>query len=87
VIKIWALLRGNAEIIAVAGAQSAFAMTAGGGLDIAVSRHVAIRPAQVEYYMTKFSRWIEQSPEQFPLWRWNCAAPGRKMIRLGTLLG
>jgi opacity protein-like surface antigen/outer membrane protein OmpA-like peptidoglycan-associated protein len=36
-------------------AQSAFAMTAGGGLDIGLSRHFSIRAVQAEYMMTRFS--------------------------------
>ena len=36
-------------------AQSAFAMTAGGGLDIGLSRHFSIRAVQAEYLMTQFS--------------------------------
>jgi hypothetical protein len=35
------------------GTQDHFAMTAGGGLDFRVSRHVALRPIQAEYFMTK----------------------------------
>jgi opacity protein-like surface antigen len=34
--------------------QNAFAMTAGGGLDIKVRRHLAIRVIQAEYMMTRF---------------------------------
>jgi opacity protein-like surface antigen len=34
--------------------QNAFAMTAGGGLDIRVHRHLAIRVIQAEYLMTRF---------------------------------
>jgi len=34
--------------------ENKFAMTAGGGLDIGVSRHVAIRLVQAEYLMTSF---------------------------------
>jgi outer membrane protein OmpA-like peptidoglycan-associated protein len=34
--------------------ESAFAMTAGGGLDIRVHRHIAIRVIQAEYLMTRF---------------------------------
>jgi len=34
--------------------ESAFAMTAGGGLDIRLRRHFAIRPIQAEYLMTRF---------------------------------
>jgi opacity protein-like surface antigen len=35
------------------GGQDHFAMTAGGGLDFKVSRHVSLRPIQAEYFMTK----------------------------------
>ncbi len=33
--------------------ENNFAMTAGGGIDFNVSRHVSIRPVQAEYFMTK----------------------------------
>jgi len=36
-------------------AQDTFAMTAGGGLDIALTRHVSLRTVQAEYMMTRFS--------------------------------
>jgi outer membrane protein OmpA-like peptidoglycan-associated protein len=36
-------------------AQDSFAMTAGGGLDVRVHRHIAIRIIQAEYLMTRFS--------------------------------
>ena len=32
---------------------NSFAMTAGGGIDFKVSRHVSVRPVQAEYFMTK----------------------------------
>jgi len=35
------------------GSENNFAMTAGGGIDIKVSRHISVRPAQAEYFMTK----------------------------------
>jgi hypothetical protein len=35
--------------------ENAFAMTAGGGIDIRVHRHLAIRPIQAEYLMTRFA--------------------------------
>jgi hypothetical protein len=37
------------------GSITVFAMTAGGGVDIGVSRHIAIRPAQAEYFLTALS--------------------------------
>jgi len=35
------------------GTEDNFAMTAGGGIDFKVSRHVSVRPIQAEYFMTK----------------------------------
>jgi opacity protein-like surface antigen len=35
--------------------ENAFAMTVGGGLDWNVTPHIAIRPVQLEYLMTRFS--------------------------------
>jgi opacity protein-like surface antigen len=32
---------------------TAFAMTAGGGLDIKISKHVSFRPVQLEYFLTR----------------------------------
>ena len=37
------------------GSVGAFAMTVGGGIDVRISRHIAIRPAQAEYFLTKFN--------------------------------
>jgi opacity protein-like surface antigen len=36
-------------------AQDAFAMTAGAGLDIALTRHISLRAVQAEYMMTRFA--------------------------------
>jgi opacity protein-like surface antigen len=36
------------------GSENAFAMAAGGGLDIKMSPHIHIRPVQAEYFMTTF---------------------------------
>jgi opacity protein-like surface antigen len=38
----------------VLGSKTAFGTTAGGGIDVTVSRHVAVRPIQAEYFLTKF---------------------------------
>jgi hypothetical protein len=35
------------------GPENNLAMTAGGGIDCKVSRHVSVRPVQAEYFMTK----------------------------------
>jgi len=44
----------NANSFGTAGSQNAFALTAGGGVDVKVLDHVAIRPFQAEYLMTRF---------------------------------
>jgi hypothetical protein len=35
--------------------QNAFAMMAGGGVDIKISKHMAFRPIEFDYYQTRFS--------------------------------
>jgi hypothetical protein len=35
--------------------QNAFAMMAGGGVDIKLSKHMAFRPIEFDYYLTRFS--------------------------------
>ena len=41
------------EGIGDSSSENSFAMTAGGGIDFKVSRHVSIRPVQAEYFLTK----------------------------------
>ena len=36
------------------GSQTTFAMAAGGGLDIKLSRKITLRPIQLDYYLTRF---------------------------------
>jgi hypothetical protein len=38
----------------VLGSKTHFGSTAGGGIDVTLSRHVAVRPVQAEYFLTKF---------------------------------
>jgi hypothetical protein len=38
----------------VAGSANAFAMTAGGGLDIGFTPHIALRAFEADYYLTRF---------------------------------
>lgn len=37
------------------GSSNAFALIAGGGLDIAVTRHIAIRAVEADFYRTQFA--------------------------------
>jgi len=45
---------GGGDGLAFSDSDNSFAMTVGGGLDVKVSRHFSIRPAQVDYLLTRF---------------------------------
>jgi Outer membrane protein beta-barrel domain len=53
VLPISPVLPGEAVTARVAASQTAFAMTAGGGLDVKIGKHVGFRPVQLEYFMTR----------------------------------
>ena len=38
----------------IAGSPNVFALSAGGGLDIRLNRHFAVRAAEVDYFLTRF---------------------------------
>jgi hypothetical protein len=42
----------------IAGSSNAFAMTAGGGLDIQLSEHFAVRAIQADYFYTRFTNGV-----------------------------
>jgi outer membrane immunogenic protein len=42
----------------LAGSANAFAMTAGGGLDIGLTRHIALRVFEADYYLTRFDNGV-----------------------------
>ncbi|MFZ0738089.1 MAG: hypothetical protein WBL70_10435 [Candidatus Acidiferrales bacterium] len=47
------------------GWQSHFAMTAGGGIDVRVSKHFSIRPVQAEYFMTRIPDGLNNRQNNF----------------------
>lgn len=47
------------------GVTSAFAVTAGGGLDCKLSKLISIRPVQAEYYLTKFNDGLNNRQNNF----------------------
>ena len=47
------LIPGQPITARLGASQTAFAMTAGGGLDIRISKHVSFRPIGVDYYLTR----------------------------------
>ncbi len=40
------------------GSANAFAITAGGGLDISLTRHIALRALEADYYLTRFDNGV-----------------------------
>jgi hypothetical protein len=51
--------------IVQSGWQNHFAMTAGGGIDISVSKHFSIRPVQAEYFLTKIPDGLNNRQNNF----------------------
>jgi len=47
------------------GPENHFAMAVGGGIDFTVSKHVAVRPAQAEYFMTKIPDGLNNQQNNF----------------------
>ena len=43
--------------------QTAFAMTAGGGLDIKINKHVSFRPVQLEYFLTQLHHYRDAADD------------------------
>jgi outer membrane immunogenic protein len=43
---------------ALPGSANAFAMTAGGGLDISLTRHISLRAFEADYYLTHFGNGV-----------------------------
>lgn len=51
---LFGVARANAGIAGATGTANAFGSAFGGGLDVSVSHHLAIRPFQVDYLLTRF---------------------------------
>jgi outer membrane immunogenic protein len=47
--------------------ENNFAMTAGGGIDFKVSKHVSVRPIQAEYFMTKIPNGLNDRQDNLRL--------------------
>ena len=52
-------------IVRSTGTENNFAMTAGGGVDFKVSKHVSVRPVQAEYFMTKIPDGLNNRQNNF----------------------
>jgi len=51
--------------IQTSGWQSHFAMTTGGGIDVKISKHFSLRPAQAEYFLTKIPDGLNNRQNNF----------------------
>jgi|HubBroStandDraft_1064217.scaffolds.fasta_scaffold00016_83 outer membrane immunogenic protein len=47
------------------GSADAFAMIAGGGLDIGLTRHIALRAFEADYYLTRFDNGVNDHQNNF----------------------
>jgi opacity protein-like surface antigen len=45
----------GADVLVTPNSQNAFAMTIGGGIDYRLNQHFSIRPAKVDYLLTRFN--------------------------------
>jgi outer membrane immunogenic protein len=48
-----------------AGSANSFAMTAGGGVDVKLASHIALRAFQVDYYLTRFDNRVNSEQNNF----------------------
>jgi hypothetical protein len=65
--------------------HTGFAMFAGGGLDITVSKHIAIRPFCAEYYLTRLPNLPDQVPGTNSSNKNNFRASGGVVFRFGKM--
>jgi outer membrane immunogenic protein len=49
----------------LAGSETAFAMTAGGGLDVKLSHHLSLRVVQADYFLTHFNNSLNNRQNDF----------------------
>jgi hypothetical protein len=52
--NVYANLFKAADVMGLSANNNGFAMAFGGGLDFAVAKHVAVRPVQFDYFMTRY---------------------------------
>ncbi len=57
--NVYANLFQSANIAGATADKTAFAMSYGGGIDIPVTKSIAIRPVQLDYLMTRFSNVLD----------------------------
>jgi hypothetical protein len=61
---LFGVAHAGANVLGVGTSNNAFAMSVGGGFDVGISRHFAIRPAQVDYLLTRFDETTNNAQSQ-----------------------
>lgn len=61
---LFGVAHAGASAFDTSGSQNAFAMTVGGGVDYRLSHHLAIRPLEVDYLLTRFSEVTNDTQSQ-----------------------
>jgi len=52
---LFGVAHAGASVAGSSGSDNAFSMAVGGGVDVGLSRHWAVRPVQVDYLLTRFN--------------------------------
>ncbi len=61
---LFGVARSSASVLGASGSTNAFAMTVGGGLDYKLTDHLAIRPVKVDYLLTRFNEFGNNTQTQ-----------------------
>ena len=61
---LFGVAHASASISGANASDNAFAMSVGGGVDVGVSRHFAIRPVQLDYLLTRFNEGANNTQSQ-----------------------
>src|SRR5215467_4524175 len=54
----------SSSVSGISGSDNAFAMAVGGGVDVKLSHHFSLRPAQVDYLLTRFKEGSSSNQNQ-----------------------
>jgi len=61
---LFGVAHASASVAGTTNSANAFALTIGGGLDYKLTNHLAIRPAQVDYLITRFNEFATGTQRQ-----------------------
>jgi len=61
---LFGVAHASASIAGANASDNAFAMSIGGGVDVGISRHFAVRPVQLDYLLTRFNEGANNAQNQ-----------------------